>query len=257
VPAGILCLALSLAIKPHDAGLVWLYFLLAGAPYRKRALQSLLITAVLGLSAFLWVSHVAPHWTQDWQVNLSTISAPGGINEPGPSSLTSRNGATVIDLQAAISIIKDDPRIYNPASYLFCGALLLLWAVRTLRSRFSPAKAWIALAAVVPLTMLVTYHRPWDAKLLMLTIPACAILWAEGGQIARIALLVNSIGMLFTGDVSLAVLSILFTKLHVDTAGILGHMLTLVMLRPASLILLAMSIFYVWVYLRRTSSARE
>ena len=250
VPAGVLCLALSIAIKPHDAGLVWLYFLLAGAPYRKRALQALTLTAVLGLSAFLWVSNVAPHWMQDWQSNLSIISAHGGINEPGPSSLTSSGGAPVIDLQAAISIIRDDPRFYNTASYLFCGALLLAWAARTLWSSFSPAKAWIALAAIVPLTMLVTYHRQWDAKLLMLTIPACAILWAKGGQIARMALLVNSVGLVFTGDIPLAVLSILFNKSHIDTTGIMGQMLTLVMLRPASLILLVMSIFYLWVYLR-------
>ncbi len=54
--AGVLCLAVSLAIKPHDAGLVWFYFLLAGGVHRKRALQTLLVTAVLGLSAFLWVS---------------------------------------------------------------------------------------------------------------------------------------------------------------------------------------------------------
>jgi hypothetical protein len=257
IPAGVLCLALSLAIKPHDAGLVWLYFLLAGGVYRKRALQALFITAVLGLSAFLWVSHVAPHWMQDWQSNLSTISAPGGINEPGPFALTSRGGAPVIDLQAAISVFRDDPRIYNPASYIVCGALFLAWGLRTLRMSFSPAKAWIALAAIVPLTMLITYHRPWDAKLLMLTIPACAILWAEGGPIAWIALLVNSVGLVLTGDISQAVLSIVFNQLHVDTAGILGQMLTLVMIRPASLILLAMSIFYLWVYLRRAGSDGE
>jgi len=39
VAAGIFCLAISLAIKPHDSGLVWLYFLLAGGIYRRRALQ--------------------------------------------------------------------------------------------------------------------------------------------------------------------------------------------------------------------------
>jgi hypothetical protein len=250
VPAGILCLALSLAIKPHDAGLVWLYFLLAGGVYRKRALQTLLITAILGLSAFLWVSHVAPHWMQDWQSNLATISAHGGINEPGPASLTGRSAFMVIDLQAAISIFRDDPRIYNPASYIFCGVLLLLWAVRTLRSSFSPARAWIALAAIVPLTMLITYHRPWDAKLLMLTIPACAMLWAEGGRIARIALLVNSLGLLLTADIPLAILSNIPNQLHVGTASIFGKMLTFVLIRPASLILLVMSIFYLWVYLR-------
>jgi Glycosyltransferase family 87 len=251
VPAGILCLALSLAIKPHDAGLVWLYFLLAGGVYRKRALQTLIITAVLGLSAFLWLSHVAPHWMQDWQSNLSIISAPGGINEPGPSALTGRSAFMVIDLQAAISVFRDDPRIYNPASYLFCGVLLLLWAARTLRSSLSLARAWIALAAIVPLTMLITYHRPWDAKLLMLTVPACALLWAEGGPIAWIALLVNSAGLLLTGDIPLAILNILSNQLHLGTSGIFAQMLTVVLIRPASLILLAMSIFYLWAYLRR------
>jgi hypothetical protein len=251
VLAGVLCLAVSLAIKPHDAGLVWLYFLLAGGVYRKRALQSLFITVVLALAAFLWLSHVAPHWIEDWQSNLATISAPGGINEPGPDALTGRSAFMVIDLQAAISIFRDNPRIYNPVSYIVCAALLIAWAARTLRSSFSPARAWIALAAIAPLTMLVTYHRPWDAKLLMLTIPACAILWAEGGRIRWIALLVNSAGLLLNADVMLAILSILFNKLHVDTTGIFGKLLALVMIRPASLILLVMSIFYLWVYLRR------
>ncbi|MGA3161690.1 MAG: glycosyltransferase family 87 protein [Terracidiphilus sp.] len=257
VAAGILCLALSLAIKPHDAGLVWLYFLLAGGVYRKRALQTLFITAVLGLSAFLWVSHVAPHWMQDWQSNLTAIAGPGGINEPGPDSLTGRGGSVVVDLQAAISVFRDDPRIYNPASYLFCGALLLAWAVRTLRSSYSQAIAWIALAVIVPLTMLVTYHRPWDAKLLMLTVPACALLWARGGRIARVALLVSSLGLLFTGDIPLAMLSILSNQLHVGATGFLGKMLTVVLIRPASLVMLAMSIFYLWVYLRRTGPDKE
>jgi hypothetical protein len=252
VPAGILCMALSLAIKPHDAGMVWLYFLLAGGVYRKRALQTLLVTGILGLSAFIWVSSVAPHWMQDWQSNLATISAPGGINEPGPASLTGRCTYTVIDLQAAISVFRDDPRIYNPASYLFCGALLLAWAVRTLRLSFSPARAWLALAAIVPLSMLITYHRPWDAKLLMLTVPACCLLWAKGGPIAWIALLVNTVGLVLTGDIPLAVLNIIANNLHVDTTGIFGQMLTVVMIRPASLILLVMSIFYLWVYLRHT-----
>jgi hypothetical protein len=257
VLAGILCLAVSLAIKPHDAGLVWLYFLLAGGVYRKRALQSLLITAVLGLSAFMWVSHVAPHWMEDWRYNMSVISAPGGINEPGPTSLTGSTPGMVIDLQAAISIFRDDPRVYNTISYVVCGALLLVWSVRTLRSRFSQQGAWLALAAIAPLTMLITYHRPWDAKLILLTIPACAMLWAEGGPIRWIALAVNTAGMVLTGDIPLAILSILWNYLHVGTTGIFGKLLAVVLIRPASLILLVMGIFYLWMYVRRTAPGTE
>lgn len=49
VALGILCLAVSLVLKPHDTGLVWLYFLLAGSIQRKRALKTLLVALVLSL----------------------------------------------------------------------------------------------------------------------------------------------------------------------------------------------------------------
>ncbi len=252
VPAGVLCLAISLAIKPHDAGLVWLFFLLAGGVYRKRALQTLALAVVLGLPAIMWVSHVAPNWMQELHSNLLVTSAHGGLNDPGPASIAFRNPNMIIDLQSVISIFRDDPRIYNPASYLVSGALLLVWSVRTLRTRYSPAGAWLALAAIVPLTMLVTYHRQYDAKLLLLTVPACAMLWAEGGPIAWIALLVNTAGVVLTGDIPSAILILLSNGLHVGPAGILGQILTVVLMRPTPLILLAMGIFYLWVYVRRT-----
>jgi hypothetical protein len=156
----------------------------------------------------------------------------------------------VIDLQAAISIFRDDPRIYNQASYLVCGALLMAIAVRTLRSRFSQRNAWLALAAIVPLTMLVTYHREWDAKLLLLTIPACAMLWAEGGLVRWIALAVNTAGLVLTADIPLAMLTLLANDLHLGIEGMSGKVLTVLLIRPASPILLAMGIFYLWVYVR-------
>lgn len=250
VVPGILCLGASLAMKPHDGGLVWLCILLAGGALRKRALQSIAITAVLGLSAYLWVSHVAPHWWQEWGTNLWTISQPGGINEPGPASVASRVPGMVIDLQAAVSVFRDDPRFYNPFSYFVCGSLLLAWAIRTLRSSRSRTDLWVALAAVTPLTLLVTYHRPYDAKLLLLTVPACAMLWARGGRVGWIAVLVNGAAMVFTGDVILAIFVIIADKVQVSATGLAGKLLTVMLIRPASLILLAMAIFYLWVYLR-------
>ena len=84
VPAGILCLAISLLVKPHDAGLVWLYFLLAGSANCKRAMQTLLVTAVLALPFILWVSYTSPHWMQEMQTNLSAHSATGDDSDPGP-----------------------------------------------------------------------------------------------------------------------------------------------------------------------------
>jgi len=251
VPVGVLCLAITLAVKPHDAGLVWLYFLLAGGVYRKRALQTLLITVVLGLSAFLWLSHITPHWLQNWNSNQQVLAARGNLSDPGPATVLGPDPNGEINLQTVVSVFRDNPGFYNPVSYLLCGTLLLAWSVRSIRLRFSLPGAWLALAAVVPLTMLVTYHRPYDAKLLLLTVPACAMLWAEGGLLGWCALLVNAAGFVLNGDIPLVILMTLTRSLHLFTSALFGQILTVALMRPTPIILLAMGIFYLWVYLRR------
>jgi len=257
VRVGVLCLGLSLAIKPHDAGLVWLYFLLAGGVYRKRALQSAAITAVIGLAAILWIRHVAPHWIHDWSANLAAISARGGMNEPGPNSFSGRSVYTVVDLQAAISIFRDDPVIYNLATYLFCGTLLLVWSIWTLRTRVSISKAWLALAAVTAFTLLITYHRPWDAKLVMLAIPACCMLWTGGGWLGKFALWITTAAVLFAGDVPLSVFKVIANSLQVSQVGFGGQLMSVVLLRPESIALVALGVFYLWIYLRADSLRTE
>jgi hypothetical protein len=250
VAAGVVCLAVSLAIKPHDAGLIWLYFLLAGGVYRKRALQALAVTAVLGLAALVWITPIAPHWLPELHSNLLFDQLPGGVNDPGPVTASTSGPAMVISLQSTISVFRDDPRIYNSVSYLICGALLLVWAAHTLRLRFSISRAWFALAAVVPLAVLVTYHRPYDAKLLVLTVPACSMLWTEGKPVRWIALLATAAGIISTADIQLTILIILTGALHIPTAALSGQMLKFVLMRPTPLILLAMGIFYLWIYVR-------
>ena len=248
--AGVLCLAVSLAIKPHDTGLVWLYFLLAGGVYRKRALQTLLATVALCLPSILWVWHVSPHWIEEWHSNVMTFSAHGGVTDPGPTLTNSSGLSMMINLQTVISLFRNDPRIYNSVSYLVCGTLLSVWALVTLRSRTSPRRAWLALAAISALSMLPVYHRLYDAKLLLLAVPACAILWAGGGSMRWFALLVTSAGLVFTADIPLTILRILTDNLHAPTAGFLGQIMTVVLTRPTQLILLAMGIFYLWIYVR-------
>jgi hypothetical protein len=254
VPAGILCFALSLAIKPQDTGLVWLYFLLAGGVYRKRAWQVLLAAVLLSLPALLWVWHLSPHWIQELHSNIVALSAHGGLNDPGPATSGARGLAAVISLQAVISAFWDDPRIYNPASYLICAPFLLAWGIVTLRFRPTAARVWLGLAAIAAFSVLPIYHRQYDAKLLLLAVPACAMLWAEGGLTGRLALLVTAAGFLFTGDLSSAILMGLINHLQLNTAGLAGQILMAVQVFPAPLTLLVMGIFYLWVYLRRSSA---
>jgi hypothetical protein len=257
VPAGIICLAVSLALKPHDAGLVWLYFLLAGGTYRKRALQTLAVTVVIGLPALLWVSNIAPHWLHEMQTNIQSASAHGALNDPGPASFDFRAPDPVIGLQSIISILRDDPRFYNAASYLVAAPLLLIWCITALRSRITPTKTWLALAAVATLTMLVSYHRQHDAKLLLLTVPGCALLWSEGGLMGWFALTASSAGFLITGDVPSMALILLTKSVPLNTASLLGKMETILLVRPSALILLVMAFFYLWAYVRRAESEKE
>jgi hypothetical protein len=251
IPFGILCLAVSLALKPQDTSLVWIFLLLAGGVYRKRALQTLIVAIVLSLPAVLWVWHVAPNWMQEWHSNVLAYSSLGGVNDPSLAALRAQGLKGMISLRAVLNAISDNPLIYNLARYLVCGALLLVWAVRTLRSRVSQRGTWLALASIAALSMLLAGHHLYDTKLLMITVPACAMLWAEGGLVRWLALLVNTAGFMLTGNLLWAIVGGLVNSTHLSATSQSAKILVDVQVFSIPLILLLMGIFYLWLYLRR------
>jgi hypothetical protein len=46
--------------------------------------------------------------------------------------------------------------------------------------------------------MLIIYHRQCDAKLLLLIVPACAMLWDSGRTIRWVALAATTLGVVLT-----------------------------------------------------------
>jgi hypothetical protein len=254
VPGGILCLAASLMLKPQDAGLVWLFFLLAGGLYRKRALQTLAVATVLSLPALLWVIHLSPHWIGEIQSNLAAFTVHGGINDPGPSAPGGHGTLMITNLQSAIASFDDDPRIYNTASYMVCAPLLLVWGWVTLRTRPTLPNACFGLAAIAALSMLPIYHRLYDAKLILLTVPACALLCAEGGAMKWAALSINAAGITLVGDLPWGFCVALFHTKRLSSL-LSGRSLTAALDVPVPVILLAVAAFYLWVYARRSSQA--
>jgi hypothetical protein len=251
--AGILCLAVGLAVKPHDTGLVWLYFLLAGGVYFKRALQTLLATAVISLPGFLWAWHLSPHWMQEFNANLLAFSVHGGTNDPGLASGGAHGLGSVVSLQAIFSVFRDDPHFYNPASYLVFAVLLLVWVAVTLRSRSTPASLWLALACIAALTMLPVYHRQYDTKLLLLTVPACAMLFIERGLFGWLALLVNTAAFVLNADIPWVIFFALINAFHLSRPGLPDQIIIVVQVFSAPLILLITGVFYLWVYARHSS----
>ena len=249
--AGTICLALSLLLKPHVTGPVLIYFLLVKGENRKLALRTTAITFVLGLATVLWVYHVIPDWHSGFQANLQEINSRGGINDPGPTRVDPRgHGAAVISLQTVVSLVKNDPHIYNPVTYIICAPLLLLWAVTTFRSHFSKESAWLAIATITLLSMLPLYHRQHDSRLLLLLVPAMAILWARGGSLAKIAFWLTAACALLTGDLTCQILALAADRMKLSAHGLIGQLANLCMIRPVPLILCATGAFYLWVYMR-------
>ncbi len=161
----------------------------------------------------------------EWHSNVSALSVHGGLIDPGPASTGSHGLDMLVSLQAVMSVFRDDPRFYNLASYLVCAPLVLAWGLVTLRTRPSARRAWLALAAIAALAMLPVYHRLFDARLLLLTVPACAMLWAEGGLIGWLALAVTWAGFVLTGDIPWVIFLALIRTLHLPAAGLTGQIL--------------------------------
>ncbi|HZQ55549.1 MAG TPA: glycosyltransferase family 87 protein [Bryobacteraceae bacterium] len=249
---GIVCLAVSLVLKPHDTGLVWLYFLLAGSTQRKRALKALSVALVLSLPGFVWVWRVAPQWLHEWKVNLAAYSVHGGVNDPGLLSSGGHGLDSLISLQTIFSVFRDDPRFYNTAADLVCGPLLLVWIYLVLRRRSSPCAPWMALAAVAALTMLPIYHRQLDASLLLLAVPGCALLWSQSRIAGRIGLAITATVLMFTGISGWIVVQGLLSVVHPSPTNWGRWLAIALQVFPTPFILLATVCFYLWAFAQQS-----
>jgi hypothetical protein len=250
IQVGIASLTVGLVFKPHDVGLVWLFFLMAGGLYRRRALQTLALFAALVVPTILWVQHISPNWLQELSANLQVGVAKGGMNYPGEPHST----CTMINMQTVTSFFWENPHAYNLASYLICAPFLLIWIIATVRSRPSLEKTWFGLAAIAPLSMLPVYHRQYDAKLMILAIPALAILCARRDQRRWLGIVVTSAAFVLNGDFPWAIYYAVAGKLHLSTQGDHGRLLIAALDFPIPLSLLAMSAFYLWIYVRHPAA---
>jgi hypothetical protein len=136
-------------------------------------------------------------------------------------------------------------------TYLICGAMLLIWAFVILKSRSLNDRVWLALAVTAPLTMLITYHRPWDAKLLLLAIPGCAIVWGQGGVTKWASFLITSATLLSVSDIPLAMGIIFARQTQAPPTGFFMQLSrTILFDRPIPLLLLVSTMFYLWIFFR-------
>jgi hypothetical protein len=257
IPLGIVCMALALALKPQLPGFIFLYFLLArGNGYRRQALYSLIVTAAICLPAILWVWHLSPNWVGELHSNLQSFVVRGAEADPGPATSGSHGAGAMICLQAVYSLISDTSLFYNTASWATVSLPLLVWIGTTLRVEATPKLTLLALAAITPLSMLPVYHHMYDAKLLLLTIPGCAVLWKERGAIGRSALLLTLSALFLTGDFPSSFISHLISSWHAPV-GSGWSIFKLALERvPVPLVLLTIGIFYLCAYVQQSRLSR-
>lgn len=250
VAIGVLCLALSLALKPNDSGLVWLCLLLLGSTYRKRAAQAFFTLVVLALPIVLWVTHVSPLWIRELKANMAFFSSVGSSADPAATGMASHNMDSLVQLQTVFSIFFPNPSTYNLISYAVGFSLILIWVGLTLRTRPTPIGVSLALAAAAPLSMLPTYHAQHDAKLILLAIPAFAMLWAKRGALGWLAMLLTTAGFVVNGDVFSGIRILITRGILNPQPTFLSRLMTVLFARQTALVLLAMALFYLWALAR-------
>jgi hypothetical protein len=248
VVAGMLCMALSLAIKPHDSAFLWLGLVFCGGVFRKRALQSLAVMICAALPFVVWVWRIAPQWVEEMRAHIGILSAHGAVSDPGPATVLNRGTLALTNLQAVFSLWWDEPRFYNAASYAVCLGLALVAIAVTVRRRPTENARWAAMAFAAALTLLPVYHRQYDSKLLILTIPACALLWSKKGRVGKVALTVTGFGLLVTSDLPWAFYLASTSKMQFT--GIAGRLYFLSLAIPVPLVVMMVAVFFLVVYVK-------
>jgi len=243
-------MACALLIKPHDIGPVWLYFVLAGGLYRKRALQVLAFTVALGVPTVLCVTYFSPHWISELHYLLSVAGQRGGVNDPGPASTGDHGLAMMTNLQTALTVIWDNPRFYNPVTWLVAAPMLAIWLIKVARSQVSPLQTWLALASITPMLLVGMYHRQHDALLMLLAVPACAMLKSRAGSTGKLAVAFTITAFVFTGNILWTILFSLVDKLRVPFTPLSERILIAVISIPIPVVLLVMTVFYLRTFLR-------
>ena len=165
---------LSLAVKPQIGAFLVLYFLSRRIQWRSAAIASAGALALLISSGLLLTLHPqSASWTTTLRSNLTTTLGPDGSADPRPGN-PQAIGDT--NLQALTSVFFADARKFNLTAYAIFGLLFVLWATAALPTAQSQ---WLAIGALSVLSLTPIYHRFYDTRLLLLSIPAVVVIWQK------------------------------------------------------------------------------
>jgi hypothetical protein len=168
---------LSLAVKPQIGGLIVLYFVAQRIHWRYAAV-ALAGAALLLLSAslILGANPRSADWASTLRANLSATLSPGGSADPRPAN---QQAIGDVNLQTLTSIFITDAGKFNAVAYAVFLGLLAAGIVAVLRANAGPEIHFVALGALSILSLTPVYHRFYDTRLLLLSIPAVLIVFQK------------------------------------------------------------------------------
>jgi hypothetical protein len=177
LPLGTLLLLISLAVKPQVGGLIVLYLVAWRLQWRSAAVALAGALALLLAAALILQLHPrSVGWASTLRGNLTSTLDTGGSADPRPAN-PQAIGDT--NLQSLTSIFLISARTFNLAAYavfifLFAALFLVFWGANA-----DAESHLLALAALSILSLTPVYHRFYDTRLLLLTVPAVLIVFQK------------------------------------------------------------------------------
>lgn len=130
------------------------------------AFASLIGITVLSSSDRDW------RWWRAEQYNVAISFEPGGQSDPAPASPVAWQ---MLNAQTLTSYAFQQRATYNAAVWIFAAVLVAVFL--SLRKTRNRSTLWYDAAFFAPLTLTLTYHRYYDAQLLLLIIPLLVDFW--------------------------------------------------------------------------------
>jgi|SRR5579859_1046757 len=247
-----LLLMVSLAVKPQIGGLIVLYFF-AQRIHRRYAAIAMAGALVLLFSAglILQMHPRSANWRATLRANLSATLSSGGSADPRPANQVAIGDT---NLQSLTSIFFADTRTFNNSAYALFLVLLSAWIMVVPWSNVSREMHYLALAPLAVLSLMPIYHRFYDTRLLVLTVPAVIIV-LQKRRILGAALVV----LTFLAVVSVQYRVQLFLVQHGEWLRILHHkFLFILLLRQQNLELLVIfGLYLVAIFGAQVRSSQE
>jgi hypothetical protein len=169
---GVACLVLALCIKPQ-LGAPAVAFLLLRPGSRKPALLASALAVCVLLIGVVWLQHTTGDaWLEKLRYELARSTQPGAVNDPSPAN-PDAEGLLNVETLTSLWLTPVQSTLVGTA---IVAGMFLMWLV-AFWQRGRDTDPLLALAGLLCISLAAVYHRGYDSRLLLLTLPPLAMLF--------------------------------------------------------------------------------